>query len=288
MENDPNEVLKEIAAMQGMSVEEETPPEDRSVDDVEERKEVEGEREGEAGGEEAKVEEPEGDKEAEEETLDVRYSRLLEEHNALAAQLLDLQQRGYSVGGQPSTVEAPATPPVVGLPSSSPPQASGFQLDEALLERALVEDDPKAMKQVILGLVQHVETLTQQSREQTRETILRDIPSVATAVARQQYSMMTTIKDFYTDNKDLVPYQHVVGAVANEVAAKEPSLSIVDALNKTAVEVRRRLGLKKAAITQPDRQPAFPRGGKGGSRKPGAPVLTGLKAEIAAMQNAKY
>lgn len=286
MENDPNEVLKEIAAMQGMSVEEETPPEDRSVDDVEERKEVEGEREGEAGGEEAKVEEPEA--EDEDETLDVRYSRLLEEHNALAAQLLDLQQRGYSVGGQPSTVEAPATPPVVGLPSSSPPQASGFQLDEALLERALVEDDPKAMKQVILGLVQHVETLTQQSREQTRETILRDIPSVATAVARQQYSMMTTIKDFYINNNDLVPYQHVVGAVANEIAAKEPNLSIVDALNKTAVEVRRRLGLKKAAITQPDRQPAFPRGGKGGSRKPGAPVLTGLKAEIAAMQNAKY
>jgi hypothetical protein len=279
MADDANETLKEIGKMMGVGLEEEIEQEEQqSLEVSDDGQEEEGKQEVETS------EEREGlQVEEDEDSIDARYARLLESHNQLAAQMLELQAKGFPVGSPPAPAQV-ETPPVREVPPP-PPVPSSYVMDEALLEKALIEDDPKAMKQVITGLLQHVETLVSNTREQTREAVLRDIPYVAQSVARQQLTMMRAVEKFYTDNEDLVPYQHVIGAVANEITMKEPQLTIADALAKTEVEVRRRLGLKRAAEKlAPDRKPAMPR--VSGSRKPGAPVLTGKRADIAAMMGA--
>lgn len=294
MEQDPNAVLKDIALMSGLQVEE-TQDEDQTLEATtdEQGEEVQGE-------EEQASEEREGvqvgatdegageDEEEPEDSVETRYARLLEAHNAMAAQMLELQARGFPVGSpQPTaTVETPPPGQVIPPPSAQAPPT--FALDEALLEKALIEDDPAAMKQVISGLVQHIEGLVSSTRTQTREEVLRDLPNVATQVARRQMVLMKAVEQFYLGNQDLAPFQYIVGAVGQEISMKEPNLTINEALEKTGVEVRRRLGLRKQALkVEADRKPAFPKGGTG-SRKPGGVRLTGSRADIAAMQNAKW
>lgn len=290
MADDTNEVLRDIARMSGLQVEEEqeeTQTLEATTD--EQGEEVQGEEEQTSEEREGlQVEETEETEETEDDSVETRYAKLLEAHNAMAAQMLELQARGFPVGSpQPTaTVETPppgqVTPPP---PAQAPPT---FALDEALLEKALIEDDPAAMKQVISGLVQHIEGLVSSTRAQTREEVLRDLPNVATQVARHQMVLMKAVEQFYLDNQDLAPFQHIVGAVGQEISMKEPNLTINEALEKTGVEVRRRLGLRKQALkVEADRKPAFPKGGTG-SRKPGGVKLTGSRADIAAMQNAKW
>lgn len=290
MADDANEVLKDIALMSGLQVEgaqEETQTLEATTD--EQREEVQGEEEQASEEREGlQVEETEETEETEDDSVETRYARLLEAHNAMAAQMLELQARGFPVGSpQPmATVETPPPGQVTPPPPAQAPLT--FALDEALLEKALIEDDPAAMKQVISGLVQHIEGLVSSTRAQTREEVLRDLPNVATQVARHQMILMKAVEQFYLDNQDLAPFQHIVGAVGQEISMKEPNLTINEALEKTGVEVRRRLGLRKQALkVEADRKPAFPKGGTG-SRKPGGVKLTGPRADIAAMQNAKW
>jgi len=288
MADDANEVLKDIALMSGLQVEgaqEETQTLEATTD--EQREEVQGEEE-QASEEREGLQVEETEETEEEDSVETRYAKLLEAHNAMAAQMLELQARGFPVGSpQPTaTVETPPPGQVTPPPPAQAP--STFTLDEALLEKALIEDDPAAMKQVISDLVQHIEGLVSSTRTQTREEVLRDLPNVATQVARHQMVLMKAVEQFYLDNQDLAPFQHIVGAVGQEISMKEPNLTINEALEKTGVEVRRRLGLRKQALkVEADRKPAFPKGGTG-SRKPGGVKLTGSRADIAAMQNAKW
>jgi len=288
MADDTNEVLKDIALMSGLQVEEEQEePQTPEATTDEQREEVQGEEE-QASEEREGLQVEETEETEEEDSVETRYARLLEAHNAMAAQMLELQARGFPVGSpQPTaTVETPPPGQVTPPPPAQAP--STFTLDEALLEKALIEDDPAAMKQVISGLVQHIEGLVSSTRTQTREEVLRDLPNVATQVARHQMILMKAVEQFYLDNQDLAPFQHIVGAVGQEISMKEPNLTINEALEKTGVEVRRRLGLRKQALkVEADRKPAFPKGGTG-SRKPGGVKLTGSRADIAAMQNAKW
>lgn len=286
MEDDPNAVLKDIAAMSGMHMED---PDEKTPDEQEAMPDEQGQEE-EQAEEQATEEGVQVEEKAEEDvelSVEDRYAALLEAHNALSAQMLELQTRGYPVGSPPDSAQV-VTPPAAQVPTPPPAQPSTYALDEKLLEKALIEDDPAAMKQVIGGLVQHMEVMVQAAREQTREAVLRDLPGVASSVARHQLVLAKAVEQFYVDNQDLAPFQHVVGAVGQEISMKEPNLSILEALEKTGVEVRRRLGLRKQAQKlEADRKPAFPKGGSG-SRKPGAPTLTGKRADIAAMQSAKY
>jgi hypothetical protein len=282
MEQDPTEVLREIAAMQGTPLREELEQQEELHEQDQEGERKGQEEQAEINRQELLAQESEAPEE-EDSSIESRYAALLAAHNQLSAQMLEMQARGYPVASPQAPVPSVVAPPPE-VPS--PPPVATFQLNEQLLEKALVEDDPRAMKQVITGLIQHMETMVSSVRDQTREAVLRDIPAVAQNVARQQLAMMKAVEGFYSDNQDLAPFQHIVGAVANEVTSREPGLTISEALQKTEVEVRRRLGLKKAAMQVPvDRQPAFPKAKT--TRKPSAPVLTGLRADIAAMQNAR-
>jgi hypothetical protein len=281
MADDPNEVLKDIAKMQGIGLEEELEQQQEGLTDgqTEERQEQEGQAD--ETGEGREVLEGESE-EAEDDSIENRYAKLLEQHNLLSAQILELQTRGYPVDREPPTprVETPAPQPQVTPP---PAVAPSFALDDSLLEKALVEDDPGALKQVLAGMVEYSKQLAQQVHDMAVESALRATPTVATNVARQQLTLMRAVEAFYTENQDLAPYQHIVGAVANEVSSRKSDASLAEVLKDTEVEVRRRLGLKKAAEKVAiDKKPAFAK--TGASRKPGAPVLSGMRADIAKMQ----
>jgi hypothetical protein len=281
-ETQQDEVLLEIAKMSGLAQDTEEPVES---EDLHEQEEAVAETDGGSDGEQGEGQGEEGQEEqVAAEAPEDNYKNLLEAYNLQAQQLLALQAQ---IGLAPSGGPPPATAPGPALHEVPPPvpSAAPFSpvIDKALVERALIEDDANAMEQVLVALVQQVV----EHREAMRETILRDIPSVTQRVARQQLTMMKAVDDFYSKNEDLVPYQAIVGAVSNEIVAKEPQLSLDDALTKTEVEVRRRLGLKKQAIVNESRnKPAFAK--TKSSRKPGQPQLSGLKADIAAMQAAKW
>ncbi len=131
------------------------------------------------------------------------------------------------------------------------------------------------------------------------EQALMRLPDVVIPMARSQVAYMTSIQDFYRANPDLYQYKEYCGAVANELASKDPSLQLTKLLENTEKEVRSRLKLKKAALdggtaparppgpaasASPDAPPANPGfvpSGPGGRPRPApASQTTGVSQEI--------
>jgi hypothetical protein len=286
-----DEVLKEIALMEGRLVEgdqEMEPSEELEVtadaQESEEREEEQASDEAEEGREVL-----EEDEEAEE-SIEDRYARLLNYVNEQSAQLNALRDAGYQVGEMGTQqVSVPPTPvrePPAGAGAPPPVPVTSWQLDESLLTRALVEDDPAAMKELLVGMYNSL----QQSSQTMKEQILVETPRTVQAVARQQLAIMRAVDQFYVDNPDLLQHSNVVGAAANRIVAKEPNLSMQEAFEKAEKEARTILGLKKR-VQKVDAEegrgkPAFAK--TKASRKPGAPVIQGLRGEIGRMQEAKW
>lgn len=285
MADGSNEILKEIALMEGITLEDskevETPTEELEVQDEQEGQEREQEEQASAETSE------EVEKEEEEESIEQRYARLLEAHNALASQMMELKERGY---GQRQVEAAPsppaATQPAVAPSSPAPAVPTPLQFDDQLIERALVEDDPKALKQILVGLAEHVERLVLGNRE----SMVRELPVMTQHVARQQLILMKAVDNFYSENPDLLPHQAVVGMVANELVAKEPGLGMPEVLKRSEAEARKVLGLKKQVqkveAAKGRSTPAF--APTKSARKPGAPKIENLRGEIGRMQDAKW
>lgn len=206
-------------------------------------------------------------------TAEERYANLLNLYNEQSGQLLEMQSR--------TTSPPVAPPPPAAVPTVPVALVADFQLDEETLTRALLEDDAPAMKQVLMGVISYVKQLA--DPQKLREQLLLDMPAVARNIADQRFTMMMAVREFYDNNSDLKPYMPIVGSVVNEVASKNPQMSLADVLAETEKETRKRLGIRKhlnAADTATNRgKPAF--AGSGGSRKPGAaPQTSGLKKDI--------
>jgi len=77
------------------------------------------------------------------------------------------------------------------------------------------------------------------------ERSLRVVPSVVVPMINNEYTLRTSVNDFYKDNKDLKPHQKYVGFVANEVTAQNPDWGVVEVLQETEKLVRERLKMKK-------------------------------------------
>jgi hypothetical protein len=264
-------ILEEIAQMQGLDTKSEHVNEPERNEEFEDGQ-AEEEQEEQTGGE------SEEGVQVEEESLEDRYRTLLEYTNSLSAELSQAREVGFKAN-TPALIPTPVAPASI-LASPSAPV-----IDDELLTRALIEDDPKAMKEVLVGLMQQMQT----SRDTLKEQILLEIPRVAQSVSQQQWTITKAVEQFYTENPDLVPHAQTVGLVANRVVAAEPNLTLQAAFAKAEIETRRIVGLKKRAA-QVDaasvKKPAFAK--TSSSRKPGAPKLTGLAKEISDMQQAKW
>jgi len=125
------------------------------------------------------------------------------------------------------------------------------------------------------------------SRENTIQTMLRAIPQIVVQQTRSQAVIKTVIDEFYDANEELIPVKKTVGAVANQIYAEEPSLSIDKVLEKAAERTRKMLGLKKTAIQNKEekvserkRKPALVKKQGGGNREKGKVDTSDLQKDI--------
>jgi hypothetical protein len=199
--------------------------------------------------------------------------------------------------GAPSTVAppepqalAPQAPVAPQAPApTAAPEVIKFVETEEQFNQILdnVDNFNKFLTQVVRGV--HAQAVSE-----AREATLVSIPSLVGNLADQAVNMRLAVRDFFTGNPDLQPYNKYVGFVANEIAAREPELPLDQLFEKLGPEVRSRLRLVDAASLQappspgagpgaapPAEPPAFPPTA-GGPRKPsGADVkLSKMEKEI--------
>lgn len=81
-----------------------------------------------------------------------------------------------------------------------------------------------------------------------QEQVLRALPQLVTKMIEKRAVLQEEALSFYKENEDLRPYGKFVGLVTTELAAEDPTKSIDNLLKDVAVEVRKRLKMKKKAV----------------------------------------
>ncbi len=162
-----------------------------------------------------------------------------------------------------------------------------FVATEEELDKML--DSKDGFNTFMTGVVEYVTAVAYEKLMGSgREQLLRDIPSMVMNITDQQVALRNVIGEFYNKNGDLVPYSSFVGYVANEIAAKEPGLSLQGLVGKLGPEVRMRLGLNKgvqnaqvqnAQAQNVQQSPGFPPSGTP-ARGGGQSGPTGITKEI--------
>ncbi len=193
-------------------------------------------------------------------------------------------------GKQEQLVQQPIQQQVQGAQGAQGVQRSGpieFVATEEELDKML--DSKDGFNTFMTGVVEYVTAVAYEKLMGSgREQLLRDIPSMVMNITDQQVALRNVIGEFYNKNGDLVPYSSFVGYVANEIAAKEPGLSLQGLVGKLGPEVRMRLGLNKgvqnaqvqnAQAQNVQQSPGFPPSGTP-ARGGGQSGPTGITKEI--------
>lgn len=213
-----------------------------------------------------------------------------EREKLLEAMIEDLQGKLLDAGitvTKPATPAEPATPAAPAEPAE--PEVPNFlgdnQLDDVL-------DSPEKFNQVLLNVYNMgVEKGAEKGANIAAEKVLQSIPQLVTTYTQRNTALAGLVSDFYKKNPDLAGVRRTVAAVANEVAAENPDLSVEEVFAKVGEKTREVLGMK-AAATQPagtppaaepadtgtEDSPAFvDQGGRKGTPSSG---LKGLEKEI--------
>jgi len=109
--------------------------------------------------------------------------------------------------------------------------------------------DDKAFDEV-MGKTDHFNALLTSVVNTAVERSLRLMPQVATSLVDQQVTLKNAVRDFYLDNKDLVPHKKYVGFVSDELSAQHPEWGLDQLLQETEKEVRARLKLSRPVSNQ--------------------------------------
>lgn len=124
-----------------------------------------------------------------------------------------------------------------------------------------------------------LEKLLTTVRDQAVERTVQSIPQLVTSMIKQQLYLNEMSREFYQANEDLAGMRPFVGVVANEIASKNPGLKPEEVLDRTAVEVRKRLQMKvnTAMKTSPE-NPGLPQ--TGNRQRVNTPNLSGLEKDL--------
>ena len=116
------------------------------------------------------------------------------------------------------------------------------------------------------------------------ENTYKNTPKLVDNMIKQRTFLNDKVDTFYKVNEDLLPYRQFVGFVANELASQNPDWEIDAVFDKTASEVRTRLGIKKKIVdkaTLAKTKPAFAQAKKSNSRESTEkPNLTEMEQQI--------
>lgn len=116
------------------------------------------------------------------------------------------------------------------------------------------------------------------------EQVYKATPKLVISQIQQQTVVSKAVKEFYDENEDLVHVKRTVKAIANDIAADDPGLSLEDVFARTAIKTRETLGLKKKILnkkknTKPVRKPALRTSIKRAARSEG-PALSETEKDV--------
>lgn len=121
--------------------------------------------------------------------------------------------------------------------------------------------DPDALNK----LLNKVLKMGSDTSRKFQETASRNFPDVIRSVIDIQDTLKKKVDKFYTDNKDLQPFNRVVSTVYGELASENPDWDVSKVFSETEKEARKRLGLQKktgatsAPTTFAPKGPRFPK-----------------------------
>lgn len=144
--------------------------------------------------------------------------------------------------------EAPATEKAEPAKVDSAPQPATMEAVDFVgsLDMDDVASDPKVFNQVLNNAVNQAVTAAINKVNQTLsgvEKTVRELPTDLMQRTKQELLLDNKINAFYQSNEDLVGVRRTVGAVAAEIAAKEPKLSVDELFDKAAEQTRKLLKL---------------------------------------------
>jgi len=185
--------------------------------------------------------------------------------------------------------ETPKTKaPRTAAPRTSAPKTDVPVSDEDFLGEVDLDEltrDPKLFNQLLNKVYRNAVKIARAEVKRGTETTVRAIPDIV----KNNIALTTRLKkvhdEFYTENKDLVPWKTAVGTVMEEMMSADPSQTYKELLPKVADETRRRLALKKEAISKKEDPPKLPRS-KGGPRQNLKPETDALQKEMDEMDEA--
>lgn len=213
--------------------------------------------------------------------------------NQLRAQIAELSKMGVTPQAPPAQPAPTPVAPAAGVPPAAPVASATPPAAEPIVFFQNEDEVNKALESAggfNAFLNKFAETIEQRMTEkivaQAVERTARIVPEVSANVAGQQIQVLSTVKAWYDENPDLLPFKEFCGVIVKQVAEKDPSITMEKALQETEKEVRSRLRLIKPANIAPvapgGAPPASPGFTPGASRGGGAqpPVMDKVQKDV--------
>ena len=222
------------------------------------------------------------------ELVDDDLAQLKEQNKALLEHIESLS--GQVIGGvmQPQVGQQAAAPATT--PAPQPKQPDVYQPAEPTnyLGDSSIDDlleDPAKLNAVLNNVAQNAQAGAQQ---QAVQQVLRSVPELVMGYITRHSAMNRMVDDFYRENVDLADVKQTVAAVANDVHAKNPDMSVEDVFKQSADATRKLLGMQQQALNRARPKPKKPAFAKaGGARKP-APKVSAVQRELDDLLNGDF
>jgi len=202
---------------------------------------------------------------------------LREQNEALLAHVESLSSQVLG-GAMPSQTEQAAEPKETQSAQAPVPQTPNEVMN--FLENTSIDDlleDPTKFNAVLNQVSQQS---TSKAVQGAVQQVLRSVPELVMNYITRHSVMNRMVDDFYKENADLDNVKQTVAAVANDIHAKNPGLSVEEVFKQSADKTRKLLGLKQQAKMAAQRKPAKPAFAKAGGARKTAPAVSPIQQEI--------
>jgi len=198
-----------------------------------------------------------------------------------------LREQIEKLGKSAEPAPVPAPEPEPEPPADKPLADQDFIAD---LDLETLRDDPKVFNSLLNKIYKQgmldSRTAYRAEIKSAMESVVKSMPDIVKNNVAVNAQVAAARNKFYKDNPDLENWKTSVATVYGELAAANPDKKMDEVMGLTAVEVRRRLGLKKEVKKEDDPPPPNLPGVKKGARGQQPPDLTQMQKEMDAMDAA--
>lgn len=177
------------------------------------------------------------------------------EDDALSKALTEIDGLKQTVDELTKKKEKPAA---TAAPTTAPPVEDISFISEDIDPRDMTREDFNKILNVVYKA-------GEKSRRKSQEDTLRSIPQIVKSNVVTQTTLKKATEDFYTNNKDLLPFKKAVAQVYEELASENPDWKLGKMFEELEKETRTRLDLQRKAtvtnapVTATPKGPKFPK-----------------------------